>query len=322
MSEAQTQEPSGGPADPATIATQTAPDPVEGSDGGAAAAPDAGTLTGGDALEGEAKPSPEIELDALRKAIAGDNDKLLGQLNRYKSAEAIGKAFSDHSEKARAKQTPLTLDDKATDDQIKAYRDAVGLGEVEEADKYPVGFREGFEASEADTALLGTFKDAMNAKNVDPRSAEAAMEWYQDFAEQVEQDKAELMAKTAKETQATLRAEYGGEYDGNIAAGQELIKTHVGEDGFNAMMDMRLEDGSRLQDNIEFVRLMVQIGGDYYGGTGIVNGDVESTAKTAEQRLNDLTELRRTDPEKYKSDAVQKEVSELSLQLDKINSRR
>jgi hypothetical protein len=81
-------------------------------------------------------------------------------------------------------------------------------------------------------------------------------------------------------------------------------------------------DGSRLQDNQAFVKMMAQVGSDYYGGNAIMTGDVETTAKTVEERINELLTLRNEDPDKYFSDEVQGKITALYNQRDKINARK
>lgn len=260
------------------------------------------------------------ELQRLRETLAGGDDKLLKQLERYKSVDAISKMVKEARQAAQNAGKPLTLSDKATEDEIKAYRDAYGI--PAEAKDYPGDFRSDYKATDADNAILGEFKASMHAKNVPPAAAAAALEWYQDFATAQQQELDGNMAKIARETQASLRAEWGGEYDGNIGAVQELMTTHLGKEGFDRMMGMRLMDGSRLQDDPAFVKMMAQIGSDYYGSNAIYNGDIETTAKTVQERIDELLLLRNSDPEKYKSDKVQAEITKLYGQRDKINARK
>jgi hypothetical protein len=203
---------------------------------------------------------------------------------------------------------------------VKAYREAMGI--PEEAKDYPVDFREDYKASESDKGILSSCKEYLHAKNADPRAASAALEWYQDFATAQKQQLDSRLAAVAKETQTALRNEWGGEYDGNINAASELLKAHLGEDGFEQMMGLRLMDGSRLQDNAAFVKMMAQIGSDYYGGNAIMVGDIETTAKTIQERIDELLALRNTDSKKYFSDDVQAKITALYAQRDKINARK
>lgn len=313
------------PVSPATIEAPAAPAADAPAPSSANAAPSPEKPAGGDpapaAIEQPATPDAAPgELQKLRETLAGGDEGLLKALNRYTSVDAISRAFKEARVAAKNAGKPLTLSEKASDDEIKAYREAYGI--PSDAKDYPGEFRQDYQATDVDKVLLGEFKASMHAKNIPPSAAAAALEWYQDFATAQKQELDGNMAKVAKETQAALRAEWGGEYDGNLNAAQQLMTTHLGEDGFNRMMGMRLQDGSRLQDDAAFVKMMAQLGADYYGGNAIFNGDIETTAKTAQERLDGLLALRVSDPEKYKSDAVQEQVTKLYAQLEKINARK
>lgn len=310
---------------PSTIATPPAPSSDAPAPGPESAAPSSEKPAGGDPAPagGDHPDAPEAavgDLQKLRETLAGGDEGLLKALNRYTSVDAISRAFKEARVAAKNAGKPLVLSDKAGDDEIKAYREAYGI--PAEAKDYPGDFRQDFKASDADKAVLGEFKASMHAANVPPQYAAKALEWYQDFATAQKQELDGNMAKVAKETQNALRAEWGGEYDGNLNAAQELMTTHLGKDGFDRMMGMRLMDGSRLQDDPAFVKMMAQLGADYYGGNAIFNGDIETTAKTAQEKLDGLLALRVSDPEKYKSDGVQEQVTKLYAQLEKINARK
>jgi hypothetical protein len=286
------------------------------------AAPE-GTVTGDKSVEPSADAETAAdkgELQKLRETLAGGDEKLLQSLERYKSVEAVSKAFREARNAAKTAGKPLTLSDKATEAEVKAYREAYGI--PDEAADYPLNFREGFEASEVDKALLDSAKEYVHAKNGDPRTAGIMMEWYQDAMLQQQQELSANLANVAKKTQSELRAEWGGEFDGNISAAGELMKSQLGEDGFKDMMSLRLMDGSRLQDNVAFVKMMAQLGNDYYGGNAIMNGDVETTSRTVQEKIDELLQLRLDSPEKYKSDEVQGKITALYAQRAKLQARR
>ncbi|MGN6773242.1 MAG: hypothetical protein ACTHJQ_25860 [Rhizobiaceae bacterium] len=271
----------------------------------------------------EPKPDPAAdkgELQKLRETLAGGDDKLLKELERYKSVDSIAKMVREARVAARNAGKPVTLGDKPTEDEVKAYREAHGI--PEEADAYPVSFREDYKPSEADTEILDNFKAAMHERNVPPAAAAAALDWYQDFAQEQQQALDANLANVAKKTQADLRAEMGGEFEGTMGAVREFMTSQLGKDGFDEMMGLRLMDGSRLQDNPAFVKMMAQVSTDYYGSNAIYNGDIETTSKTVQERIDELLKLRTEKPEEYKSDAVQAEITKLYAQRNKINARK
>lgn len=312
-----------------TTATQSAPSNEQATSQSDASAADtsnataaAGTVDGGAATDTD-KPeaaSDKGELQRLREVLAGGDEKLLSSLERYKSVDAISKAFREARNAAKQAGKPIALSEKASEEEVKAYREAMGI--PQEAKDYPVTFRQDFQPSDEDNAILDSFKEYLHSKNADPRAAGAALEWYQDFATAQRQELNANLAKVAKETQSSLRNEWGGEYDGNINAASELMKSHLGEDGFGEMMNLRLMDGSRLQDNIAFVKMMAQLGGDYYGGNAIMTGDIETTSKTLQERKDELMALRASDSTKYFSDEVQGKLQKINAQLAKIGNRK
>lgn len=276
-----------------------------------------GEVEGGSGGDGGA---PDPELQALREKLAGGDEGMLRQLSRYKSADAIAKSYREAYNKAKNGAKPVELTDKSTPEEVKAYREAMGIPEDPAA--YPGEFREDFTPNEADKAILGDFKAAMHGKNVPPAAASAALEWYQDFATAQAQELNANLAKVAKETQTALRSEWGGEYDGNIGAAQQIMTQHLGQDGFEDMMGLRLMDGSRLQDHAGFVKMMANIGVDYFGGNAIMNGDVETVGKTVQGQIDELLKLRVDNPEKYKSDDVQAKLQKLYAQKEKLEARK
>lgn len=303
----------GGQADQQTTETQNEhgkPDADLNADLGAGDAGDGGSGGGAD----------DAELQALREKLAGGDEAMLRQLSRYKSVDGISKQFREAYHKAKNGAKPVALTDKSTPEEVKAFREANGI--PEDAAAYPGDFREGFTPTDADKAILGEFKAAMHGKNVPPAAAAAALDWYQDFAQAQQQELNANLAKVAKETQTALRTEWGGEYDGNIGAAQQIMTQHLGKEGFEDMMELRLMDGSRLQDHAGFVKMMANIGVDYFGGNAIMNGDVETVGKTIQGQIDDLLKMRLDDPEKYKSDAVQEKLTKLYAQRDKLDARK
>lgn len=310
-----------------TQETQTA----QNADAAAAAKSDTGadkgTLDSGataEAGDDAGKADADVgELQSFREKLAGGDEKLLKELLRYKSIDSIGKAFRDNKKAASERKGPVRLSDKATDEEKTAYREAMGI--PTDAKDYPVSFREDYTASDADKEILGGFKEYMHGKNADPKAAEAALEWYQDFAQAQQQELDGQLAKVAKQTQAELRSEWGGEYDGNIGAVQEFMTAQLGEHGFGRMMGLRLMDGSRLQDDPAFVKMMAQVSTDYYGSNAIYNGDIETTSKTVQERIDGLLKLRAgnaKEQEEFFSDKTQAEITKLYQQKEKINARK
>lgn len=274
-------------------------------------------------LGGDTPPPVEpgsMDWASVRDFFAGDDEKFAKQLSRYKTAEDAAEGWRNAIKGAQQKQQPLSLPENATDEQVSEFRTALGL--PEEAKDYPVSYSEGFEANDIDKGILTSMQETLHKNAGDPRTAQMMVQWYEDNQAQLQQDRNAEMVKVRDETQQTLRNEYGADYDGNIAAVSELMKSQLGEDGLNDILEMRFEDGTFLQDNMPFVKMMVSLATEYYGSTSVIGGDVETTMKSVDEKIEELRKMQVEDSEKYYSDDVQQQMAALYEQKNKLEQRR
>ncbi|WP_234624645.1 hypothetical protein [Agrobacterium vitis] len=263
------------------------------------------------------------KLQELRAMLAGGDEKFLKQLERFKTPESLARGLREAynlAKKSGESKAPARLGDKATPEEIKAFREAVGI--PDDPTQYPVSYREEFKASERDGQILEDVKAFAVERNIDPKATSAFVEWYEDLSVANQQRLDERLAQTAKATQNELTAEWGAEYKGNITGVQELLKTHLGEEGADQFYNMRLADGSRIQDNVGMVKMLASIASDYYGSNAIIVGDVEAAGQTTQQQIDDLLQLRITDPDKYNSADVQAKVNALFARKSKLDARK
>lgn len=281
------------------------------------AEPKQGTLNGGNP---PAQEPGTMDWASVRDFFAGDDEKFAKQLGRYKTVGDAAEGWRNAIKGAQQKQQPLTLAENATDEQIAEFRTALGL--PEEAKDYPVSYSEGFEANDIDKGILTSMQETLHKNSGDPRTAQMMVQWYEDNQAQIQQDRNAEMVKVRDETQQTLRNEYGADYDGNIAAVSELMKSQLGEDGLSEILEMRFEDGTFLQDHMPFVKMMVNLSTEYYGSTSVVSGDVETTMKSIDEQIEELRKLQFDDSEKYYSDETQQKMAALYEQKQKLEQRR
>lgn len=289
------------------------------SDAPASPAP-TGTIDGSNDAPDDAGDDAKGSLQAFRESLAGGDEAFLKELGRYKSEDAIRRAIKEARTAARQKRGPARLDENASEEEVKAYREAMGI--PENPGEYPVAFRDDFPAADVDKEMLPEFRNRMHKAGVDPKAASEALEFYQDLAVARQQEAARKAVETTKKTQAELRAEWGGEFEGNIGAIRELMTAQLGADGFQQMMGLRLEDGTLLQDQAPFVKMLAQIATDYYGSNAVYTGDVEATTKTLDDKLAEYEKMLLEKPEEYYTPKVQETVAKLYAQKEKLGKRR
>jgi hypothetical protein len=169
--------------------------------------------------------------------IAGDDDKALTQLTRYKTP-------ADIWTKARALESRITSGElkesspfptEGSDEDKAAWRQAQGL--PESYDKYEIG-RE-LETDEEKAAING-FLEYAHGQNMTPDNVKAMVDYFYTRQDSLEADRAEGDTLAQQETDDKLRAEWGADYRANINRIDNLIATAPAE-----VKEESCHDGSR-----------------------------------------------------------------------------
>ena len=269
------------------------------------------------------KDDPKETLpDNWRELIIGDakNDKLAERLKRFGSPQEFLKSWveaQDTISKGKHKADPLP--ENPTDEQIAKFRKDNGI--PEKAEDYDIKIPEGFGDSDAEKELFKTFKEAMHEKHMTPEAVQSSIDWYVEFAQTAEQERNVHVKQTLKNTQNTLKAEWLGDYEGNVRAIDAFMEKQFGAEKAAEFQNIRLADGSYLYHNVEFLRLILQPAVDAMGPNAIFAGDSAETAKTLNERKDEIMKMRAEDPDKWGTDAIQKELSEIYQKLERINNK-
>lgn len=302
----------------------TAPEEVQS--GASSSEEGGGTLldTGGEpgTPEGESADDDDAGLHDWREEFSGGDEKLKKVISRYRSPKQVAKALADAKSYIRSNKSGVNIPgDDATEEEIAEFRKAMNIPET--ADDYEVSWADGAEPTEADKAILETFADSMHKANATPGQLQAAVDWYNDQLKNLNQQRLEARYNAQVETQSELKAEWGGEYRSNLNAIKQFIVGQMGgdEDAATDLFRTPLEDGSLLGDHLPFIKLLATPAVDYVGPNAIFSGDTKQTTVNLEQRKDELLQLRNTDPDKYKSDAIQTELQGIYQKLEKLEQR-
>ena len=231
------------PAAPAAPVTPAAP----------AAAPAPATPTGPTIIPATpaapatpADPSAGFSLDKL---LSGEMFTALKEKG-YKTAADLGKGYLELETKIGAARTVVP---KEGDPQASWDAFWTAAGRPEAADKYtlpelPAGVAkdEGLEAWLRETS----FKAGHNQQQTDM--------FYNSWAEFQQARAAEIKTATDEVTEQ-LKAEWGPKWDANVDAGKYAIAVGAGTDA-QAVMHLKLADGSYLMDNPVIARMMSGLG--------------------------------------------------------------
>ncbi len=179
--------------------------------------------------------------------------------------------------------------------------------------KLPAEMTQVCEADPAAAARLADFKRAMHAAGATPAAAQAGVDWYAQAVAvaQAEQDRAQADAR--EEAEATLRRDWGAEYDGNLRLAQRAAAT-FGDEAFTELLETATAGKTRLGNHPAFLRIFAAIG-RRMAEDGDHSAAGDAARNTVQSRIDELTDLMHSDPDRYKTRAVQEELTGLYARL-------
>lgn len=247
--------------------------------------------------------------DDWRTKLAGDDEKLAKHLGRLSSPKDLINSYQDLRRRLNDAKIVDELPEDATEDQIKEWREKNGV--PQEPKGYLENLPDGLVFGENDEKALEGFVERMHANNVDPATVNEALAWYKDYQEEVETAQVEADRGFRKDAEETLREEWGNEYRANVNAITNFLSS-ASEDLSNNLLGARLADGTLLGDNPEALKWLHSLA-NTMNPAGFVSpsggGDQLTSVK---EELDQIRELRRTDPDKYyKDEKVQERFRQL-----------
>lgn len=169
-----------------------------------------------------------------RERLAGDNTDMLKTLSRYNTPGDYAKAGFELRQKVSSgeykRQTAFPAD--GTDEDKAAWRKENNIPDA--ADKYKLP--EGLVVGDMDKPVIDEFLSMAHQENIPDGVPERVLDWY--YKTQAKQ--AEAMAVSdgefRKQTEDTLREEFGAEYRPIMNMAENFATTRFGEDVGKALM--------------------------------------------------------------------------------------
>ena len=161
----------------------------------------------------------------------------------------------------------------------------------------PRDLPDGLQLDEAGEARFDEFKRAMHAAGAPPAAVQAASDWYFATTAQLQAHEARAAVETREAAEATLRGEWGRDYDRKLNHAERAAAEFGGED-FAQFVETAKVDGATLGDHPAFLKVFAAIGkrlgedvphagGGEGGGAG---GDLNSRINALTQQIWEASE--------------------------------
>ena len=255
---------------------------------------------------------PEMpEWDAMKKAIAGEDEKLLKKLDRYNSLADFGKAHANLLQRLSAGDFSEKLPKDATPEQVKEWREKNGIPEKPEG--YKEFLPEGLVLGEQDENILNGVLFSAHEANIPPEAMKAVLDGYNN-ARQAETDRImENDANIAKEVSDQLKQEWGENYKVYNNQLLNFLDNQFGSDVVKRLMAARLNDDNMtpLFSDPDFINGLTQVA-RIMNPNPTKTGHNEGNLQTVQDRIKEIEKTMNTKPGDYWNDAgMQKELKEL-----------
>jgi len=181
-----------------------------------------------------------------RDDFAGDDDKFKSTLERFSTPADMGNAFREAQGLIRSGSAKAPPAEGATDEDVAAWRQANGI--PAEASGYMDNLPDGLVIGEQDREIMGDFMGVLHSMNVAPEVGHAVINWYNEFAEDQQDQLADMDSEHHQETEDALREQWGGDYRANINLVGSLIESTFGAEYKEVLLNARDPEGRAIMN--------------------------------------------------------------------------
>lgn len=309
--------------------TDAGSDSDTGADAGSAAAGKGAADAGKGATDSGASEADKAQAaaDAWRTMIAGDNQDVLKELSRIKTAADLGKVLLDQKKALSKRAEAPKLPENATPKQVAEYRKLMGVPEVAEGAKpedyakaYGIDAPKDYQISEVEKSMLAGFAETMHSQHVPAHIVKGAADFFFKAQTANQQQMNVIDQSRQKEWIGELKSELGKDYEPMIAAGEAYLNKEF-EDNPTAkaeLLNARLPGGGCLGDNPWFIKRVVDAALNNGFADRIEANEMEGGGKSLEAQQQEIEALWSSDRAKYDMKATQEKLNRiLELRLSR-----
>lgn len=280
----------------------TSGDPAGGNGAGGNDGAGDGTDKGGEGTGGE-DASSNIQGDwpsDWRSKLSPDG-KHSKTLDRFASPNALLDSYLAIRQRMDSGELKANIPfpDKGTPEEQVAWRKAQGIPEKPE--DYKLKFADGLVIGEGDRPIVEDFLKAAHGVNASPEQVSGMLKWYYGLQETNVRNQEEADANYLRDSEDSLRAEWGGEYRTNINLIKGLIST-LPATVRDLFANARLGDGKALLNNPDMARWLVSTARTLNPTATIVPGEGASFSGAIDDEIKSIENTMRTDRKRYNAD--------------------
>lgn len=185
--------------------------------------------------------------------FAGEDEKDLKALSRFKSPVDIFKSWKQATQKISAGKLRAPFPAEGSDDEKAAWRKDNGV--PDKADAYLADLPDGLVIGDDDKPGISLFAERMHARGADKGTVQEAIATYYEIQDQAIADRAVKDKQAKIATEEELRAELGAEYRPTMGAVANFLES-APEGVKDLWLNARLGDGTPLASHAPSLRAL------------------------------------------------------------------
>ena len=245
--------PAPAPADPAPAPN---PEQTPASGGDPAPKPEGGEPTPSATFTDSLPEDWRAQLATQAAGENGDSAKVLKQLERFSSMDAVVKALMEGQETIRSGQIKAATrpDEAAGEEALKAWREERGVPDT--ADGYEMNAPDGVVLGENDKAIFDSMREFLHANDMPSEQVDGLVGSWLQANEAARTAATQRQQQQLTDAQSALRESWGSDYDGNLAILDSMLN-QMPKETRELLEFGTLADGSPVTSNPAIVSWLV-----------------------------------------------------------------
>lgn len=194
--------------------------------------------------------------DDWKQKMAGNDEKLLKIIDKFKTPQEALSAYKElQSQFSKTRPIP-ELPKDATPEQIKEYREQVGIPET--WDKYDTNLDDGVVINEFDKPIVDSFLKEAHQMNLRQSEVKKSLQAYFKMANARNADLIKQAELQTAEVAQQLEKEWGSTYKDNLSLISNHLSKEIGESEVEKLNSAVLPDGTLLINNPKLLNYLLK----------------------------------------------------------------
>ncbi|MEI7578616.1 MAG: hypothetical protein WCJ58_01095 [bacterium] len=266
-----------------------------------------------DKAASEVKTEKSYWKDDWRQNIAGEDPKLLKELEKHKTPAELAKAYRELQKQFSSTRPTPELAKDATAEQVAEWREKAGI--PESWDKYDTTLDNGVVIGENDKPIVESWLKKAHEMNMKPEDAKKSLQAYFEMNNAAESERIRNAEAQQNAVSEELKKQWGVQFKENLTVVATHLEKALGAETFNKLNQAVLPDGSYAINDPAILNHFLKEARQEQGGHTVVASPTTDLPSLME-RKKQIEKIALTDEKLYyNSPELRAELNQIEMEL-------